>query len=75
MAFDVVFVIVLYDFGYYFIHRYPFHEWKMLRRVHSIHHKTRHPRAIDSLLLHPAETCIGLGAFLALSDHPKSGHT
>ncbi len=65
MVFDTVLVIILYDFGYYFIHRYPFHEWKMLRRVHSIHHKTRHPRGIDSLLLHPAETCIGLGAFLA----------
>ena len=65
MALEIVSVIILYDFGYYFIHRYPFHEWKMLRRVHSIHHKTRHPRGIDSLLLHPAETCIGLGAFLA----------
>ena len=65
MAFDIVLVILLYDFGYYFIHRYPFHEWKLLRRVHSIHHKTRHPRGIDSLLLHPVETCIGLGAFLA----------
>ena len=65
MAFDIVLVIILYDFGYYFIHRYPFHEWKMLRRVHSTHHKTRHPRGIDSMLLHPAETCIGLGAFLA----------
>jgi sterol desaturase/sphingolipid hydroxylase (fatty acid hydroxylase superfamily) len=65
MVFDVVLVLVLYDFGYYFIHRYPFHEWRLLRRVHSIHHQTRHPRGIDSLLLHPAETCIGLGAFLS----------
>ncbi len=65
MVLDVVAVIILYDFVYYLIHRYPFHEWKLLRRVHSIHHKTRHPRGIDSLLLHPAETCIGLGAFLA----------
>ena len=65
MVSDVVLVTLLYDFGYYFIHRYPFHEWTMLRKVHSIHHKTRHPRGIDSMLLHPAETCIGLGAFLA----------
>ncbi len=65
MAFGVVLVIVLYEFGYYFIHRYPFHEWKILRRVHSTHHRTRHPRGIDSMLLHPVETCIGLGAFLA----------
>ncbi len=62
---EVVMVTLLSDFGYYAIHRFPFHEWKMLRKVHSIHHKTRHPRGIDSMLLHPAETCIGLGAFLA----------
>ena len=62
---QVVIVTMIYDFGYYAIHRYPFHEWKMLRRVHAVHHRTRHPRGIDSLLLHPAETCIGLGAFLA----------
>src|SRR5699024_8289110 len=23
--------IIIYDFGYYFMHRYPFHEWKLLR--------------------------------------------
>ncbi|MCP3985386.1 MAG: sterol desaturase family protein [bacterium] len=62
---EIALVIIIYDFGYYAIHRYPFHEWKMLRSVHAIHHQTRHPRGIDSLLLHPAETCIGLGAFLA----------
>ncbi len=61
---QVVMVTLIYDFVYYAVHRYPFHEWKMLRRVHAVHHKTRHPRAVDSLLLHPAETCIGLGAFL-----------
>jgi sterol desaturase/sphingolipid hydroxylase (fatty acid hydroxylase superfamily) len=61
---EIVMVIILYDFLYYAVHRYPFHEWKMLRSVHEVHHRTRHPRGIDSLLLHPAETCIGLGAFL-----------
>jgi sterol desaturase/sphingolipid hydroxylase (fatty acid hydroxylase superfamily) len=61
---QVVMVTLIYDFVYYAVHRYPFHEWKMLRRVHAVHHKTRHPRAVDSLLLHPAETCIGLGALL-----------
>jgi sterol desaturase/sphingolipid hydroxylase (fatty acid hydroxylase superfamily) len=62
---QVVLVTIIYDFGYYAIHRYPFHEWRMLRKVHAVHHTTRHPRGVDSLLLHPAETCIGLGAFLA----------
>ena len=62
---QVVMVTLIYDFLYYAVHRYPFHEWKMLRSVHAVHHTTRHPRGVDSLLLHPAETCIGLGAFLA----------
>jgi sterol desaturase/sphingolipid hydroxylase (fatty acid hydroxylase superfamily) len=62
---QIVTVTLIYDFAYYAIHRYPFHEWAILRSVHAVHHMTRHPRGIDSLLLHPLETCIGLGAFLA----------
>ena len=61
---EIVMVVLIYDFVYYGVHRYPFHEWKILRSVHEVHHKTRHPRAVDSLLLHPLETCLGLGAFL-----------
>ena len=56
-------VILIYDFAYYFMHRYPFHEWKILRGVHSVHHAARNPRFIDSLLLHPVETVLGLGLF------------
>jgi sterol desaturase/sphingolipid hydroxylase (fatty acid hydroxylase superfamily) len=56
-------VILIYDFAYYFVHRYPFHEWKILRGVHSVHHASRNPRVIDSLLLHPVETILGLGLF------------
>ncbi|MGB5701191.1 MAG: sterol desaturase family protein [Polyangiales bacterium] len=62
-ALEAVTVILIYDFGYYFMHRYPFHEWKILRGVHSVHHAARNPRFIDSLLLHPVETVLGLGLF------------
>ncbi len=61
---EIVTVVIIYDFIYYGVHRYPFHEWKILRAVHAVHHQTRHPRGVDSLLLHPLETCLGLGAFL-----------
>jgi sterol desaturase/sphingolipid hydroxylase (fatty acid hydroxylase superfamily) len=61
---EVTMAVLVYDFLYYFVHRYPFHEWKMLRSVHAVHHLTKHPRGVDSLLLHPAETCIGLAALL-----------
>ena len=53
-------VLMLYDFFYYFVHRYPFHQWKLLRRVHSVHHVVKFPSAIDSLYLHPLENVIGL---------------
>ena len=56
-------VLLIYDFGYYFMHRYPFHEWKILRGVHSVHHAARNPRHFDALLLHPVETVLGLGLF------------
>lgn len=56
-------VILIYDFGYYFMHRYPFHEWKILRGVHSVHHAARNPRVFDALLLHPVETVLGLSLF------------
>jgi sterol desaturase/sphingolipid hydroxylase (fatty acid hydroxylase superfamily) len=60
---EAVTVVLLYDFGYYFMHRYLFHEWKILRDVHSVHHAARNPRVIDSLLLHPVETILGLALF------------
>lgn len=60
---EFVTVILIYDFGYYFMHRYLFHEWKILRGVHSVHHAARNPRHIDSLLLHPVETVMGLSLF------------
>lgn len=62
-ALEAVTVVLIYDFAYYFMHRYLFHEWKILRGVHSVHHAARNPRAIDSLLLHPVETMLGLGLF------------
>jgi len=62
-ALEAVTVVLIYDFGYYFLHRYPFHEWKVLRSVHAVHHAARNPRVIDSLLLHPVETILGLGWF------------
>jgi sterol desaturase/sphingolipid hydroxylase (fatty acid hydroxylase superfamily) len=60
MALEALAVILIYDFAYYFFHRYPLHEWKLLRWVHAVHHAARNPRTVDSLLLHPIETIAGL---------------
>lgn len=60
MAIEFVAVVFIYDFAYYFVHRYPFHEWSILRNVHAVHHAAQYPRAKDALLLHPIETFLGL---------------
>lgn len=65
MVLEGLAVIIVYDFAYYFMHRYPFHEWKILRNVHAVHHAAQNPRAIDSVLLHPLETFLGLALLLA----------
>jgi sterol desaturase/sphingolipid hydroxylase (fatty acid hydroxylase superfamily) len=62
-AAEAVTVILIYDFGYYFMHRFLFHGQSYLRRVHAVHHSVRNPRVIDSLMLHPVETVMGLALF------------
>ncbi len=62
---DAVLLLLLYDFLYYLMHRFAFHEWKVLRSVHVVHHKVRHPHAVDSLYLHPLETFLGLALLLS----------
>jgi len=64
MVADGLAVILIYDFGYYVMHRYLFHEWRVLRPVHAVHHAAQNPRAIDSFLLHPIENLMGLSLLL-----------
>jgi sterol desaturase/sphingolipid hydroxylase (fatty acid hydroxylase superfamily) len=60
IAWEGLAILGLYDFFYYLVHRYPFHEWKVLRSVHAVHHVVKTPSAADSLYLHPIETTLGL---------------
>lgn len=59
-----VVVLLLYDFGYYWLHR-GLHLPRLMRRIHWVHHRNLHPTAIDSLYLHPFETVAGLVVLLA----------
>jgi len=59
-AMQLVLVLGLYDFLYYLMHRFAFHQWAWLKKVHAVHHTVRHPNAVDSLYLHPIETFLGL---------------
>lgn len=60
MLVEAVGILLFYDFIYYLMHRYPFHEWGILKKVHAVHHTIKHPNALDSLFLHPMENFLGL---------------
>jgi sterol desaturase/sphingolipid hydroxylase (fatty acid hydroxylase superfamily) len=60
MLFQGVAILITYDFAYYFVHRYPFHQWNLLKKIHAVHHTVRYPTAYDSLYMHPVENVIGL---------------
>lgn len=57
-------ILVVYDFLYYLLHRFPFHGWGWLKRVHAVHHRAKYPRAMDSLFLHPFENFLGIGLLM-----------
>jgi sterol desaturase/sphingolipid hydroxylase (fatty acid hydroxylase superfamily) len=59
-ALEAIGILVIYDFLYYLLHRYLFHQVSALKRVHAVHHRVRNPMAIDSLFLHPVENLLGL---------------
>ena len=64
MLFEGVALLITYDFTYYLVHRYPFHQWGLLKRVHAVHHTVRYPTAYDSLYMHPLENAIGLALLM-----------
>jgi sterol desaturase/sphingolipid hydroxylase (fatty acid hydroxylase superfamily) len=61
---EAVGILLVYDFLYYLLHRYPFHQWGYLKRVHAVHHRAKRPNAIDSLFLHPVENFLGLALLM-----------
>jgi sterol desaturase/sphingolipid hydroxylase (fatty acid hydroxylase superfamily) len=63
-ALEIVAVLLVFDFFYYWTHRLLFHG-AALRKVHALHHQARTPTWIDALFVHPLETTIGLTLYLA----------
>lgn len=52
---QVLGVLVIYDFMFYWVHR-TFHLPLLMKYVHHVHHKVRYPMAVDDLYLHPVDT-------------------
>ena len=67
VALESLTALLVYDFLYYFLHRW-LHTPRMMRRVHGVHHRVHSPEAMDGLFLHPAETIAGLALlFVAMA--------
>jgi sterol desaturase/sphingolipid hydroxylase (fatty acid hydroxylase superfamily) len=59
MAFDILAILVVYDFAYYWLHR-GMHHKSVMKYVHAVHHRVHNPTAMESFYLHPIELCAGL---------------
>lgn len=66
---DVVVILMVYDFFYYLVHRFLFHDGGFLGGplmwVHAVHHRQHNPCRADSSYIHPLEVALGLGLYVA----------
>lgn len=60
---EVLGVLLLYDFMYYFFHR-AMHLRRVMRYCHAVHHRVRFPTSSESIFLHPLENLGGLGLLI-----------
>jgi sterol desaturase/sphingolipid hydroxylase (fatty acid hydroxylase superfamily) len=66
---DIVVILMFYDFFYYLVHRFLFHDGGFLGGplmwVHAVHHRQHNPCRMDSSYIHPLEVALGLGLYVA----------
>jgi sterol desaturase/sphingolipid hydroxylase (fatty acid hydroxylase superfamily) len=66
---DIVVILMFYDFFYYLVHRFLFHDGGFLGGplmwVHAVHHRQHNPCRGDSSYIHPLEVALGLGLYVA----------
>lgn len=69
MLLDMVVILLVYDFFYYLVHRFLFHDGGFfggpLIWVHAVHHQQKDPCRGDSSYIHPLEVALGLGLYVA----------
>lgn len=67
VALDIVVILLFYDFFYYLVHRFLFHDGGFLGGplmwVHAVHHRQHNPCRQDSSYIHPLEVAMGLGLY------------
>jgi hypothetical protein len=65
---DIFIILMVYDFFYYLVHRFLFHDGPLgapLKWVHAAHHQMKNPCRKDSAYLHPFKTCLGIALYAA----------
>jgi sterol desaturase/sphingolipid hydroxylase (fatty acid hydroxylase superfamily) len=64
---DAFIILMTYDFFYYLVHRFLFHDNGILRgpllQVHAVHHRIHNPCRADSAYLHPLEAVAGTALY------------
>jgi len=69
IARDIMVILLFYDFFYYLVHRFLFHDggWGEgpLLWMHAVHHRQHNPCRMDSSFIHPLEVAMGLGLYAA----------
>jgi sterol desaturase/sphingolipid hydroxylase (fatty acid hydroxylase superfamily) len=63
---DIFIILMVYDFLYYLVHRFLFHDGPLgapLKWVHAVHHQMKNPCRLDSNYLNPIETCLGIALY------------
>lgn len=67
MLLDMFIILMFYDFFYYLVHRFLFHDGGFgpgpLMWVHAVHHQQKDPCRGDSAYLHPLETSMGIALY------------
>ncbi len=62
---QVVFVFIIDDVWFYFVHRYMHRNKYLLKKIHSIHHRAHTPFPLEYLYVHPLEWMMGVvGTFI-----------
>lgn len=65
---DIVIILLVYDFFYYLVHRFLFHDGGFLGGpliwVHAVHHQQLNPCRKDASYIHPLEVAMGLGLYV-----------
>lgn len=65
---DIFVILMVYDFFYYLVHRFLFHDNGFLggplKWVHAVHHRQHNPCRMDSSYIHPIEVAGGLGLYV-----------